>query len=107
MIITDVNNGELETLNFCCCMYYVCCYIYSWCKPCQKLYPTLCELAKTNESKFGRFLKVNVDTCDEIAIECSASILPTYQIYLNGKKVASLTGAKEDKLKDLFAKDFK
>ena len=81
-------------------------YVYSWCKPCQKLYPTLCELANKNESEFARFFKVNVDECDEIAIECNASILPTYQVYVNGKKMDSLTGAKEDKLKQLFSKTF-
>ena len=45
--------------------------------------------------KFG---KVDVDECPEASEACGISAMPTFQMFVNGKKVDELMGASESKL---------
>jgi len=49
------------------------------------------------------FLKVDVDECEDIAAKYSVNAMPTFVFIKSGEKVASLTGANKEKLKQLVA----
>jgi thioredoxin-like negative regulator of GroEL len=50
------------------------------------------------------FLQVDVDSCGDVAEECSVSCMPTFHFYKAGEKLDQFEGASEDKLKELIAK---
>ena len=63
-----------------------------WCGPCKMLTPILEELS--NELTDFNFYKINVDENANLANSQNISSVPTVNIYKNGKKIASQTGAK-------------
>ena len=74
--------------------------INRWCKPCKAIYPYFKEMAnKHNEIKY---IKVDIDEYDELALNAGASLLPTFQIYKNGIKTYTVNGAKIDIVNGLF-----
>jgi thioredoxin 1 len=50
------------------------------------------------------FAKVDVDECAALAKACGVSCMPTFQVYVNGKKVGGMEGANKEKLEKLAAK---
>ena len=58
-------------------------------------------MANKHANKFY-YVKIDVDEADEIAIECKATSLPTFQIYNNGKMIKKLTSPDMDSLTQLF-----
>merc|ERR1712215_128635 len=71
----------------------------TWCGPCKMIAPHLEEMSKTMEEVV--FLKVDVDDCGNIAAEYKITAMPTFIFLKNKTKVADLTGANVDKLKEL------
>merc|ERR1712236_160559 len=71
----------------------------TWCGPCKMIAPHLEEMSKTMEEVV--FLKVDVDDCEDIAAEYNISAMPTFIFLKNKTKVADLTGANIEKLKEL------
>lgn len=95
----------------------------TWCGPCKKISPIFEKLAGTLacfgiaargvfrcffDAMFRRkqgtyttykFAKVDVDECPETAEKCGISAMPTFQFYVDGKKVDELLGASEGALK--------
>ena len=63
-----------------------------WCGPCKMLTPIIEELS--NELTNFNFYKVNVDNNANLANSQNISSVPTVNVYYNGKKIASQTGAK-------------
>ena len=68
-----------------------------WCGPCIGIAPKIEEMDKAMDDVV--FLKVNVDTAEEVAREYGISAMPTFILFKDGKKVDDLTGANPEKLK--------
>eukprot|EP00092_Neocalanus_flemingeri_P065051 GFUD01079040.1.p1 GENE.GFUD01079040.1~~GFUD01079040.1.p1 ORF type:complete len:106 (+),score=42.46 GFUD01079040.1:52-369(+) len=73
----------------------------TWCGPCKMIAPHLEEMSLTMEDVV--FLKVDVDECEDIAAKYEISAMPTFIFIKSKTKVADLTGANIDKLKQLVA----
>ncbi|CAK0847077.1 unnamed protein product, partial [Prorocentrum cordatum] len=73
----------------------------SWCKPCQAMKPRFEALAAQYSSHC--FAEVDADEQDDVSAQCEVMGLPTFQVFLAGKRVASITGAGEEKLDALVA----
>merc|ERR1712098_407803 len=70
-----------------------------WCGPCKMIAPHLATL----ETELGGaviFLKVNVDDCDEVAMEYNISAMPTFIFFKASKKLDEFKGANLDKVKE-------
>lgn len=61
--------------------------------------PKFVKLAESHGDKIT-FLKVNVDTAQEISSDVGISCMPTFKFYKDGKLVATLEGANESKLNE-------
>ena len=44
---------------------------------------------------------LDVDELDEVAAECSVSMMPTFSVFVDGSTVGTVTGANEGKLEHL------
>ncbi len=64
-----------------------------WCGPCKMVAPVLEEIAAENSTKL-RIAKVNVDENPETARQYSILSIPTMNVYVGGKVVKSIVGAK-------------
>lgn len=73
-------------------------FFATWCGPCKMISPKLEELAK--DFKNITILKVDVDECEDLAMEYEVSAMPTFVFIKKGQKVDSFAGANFEKLKD-------
>ena len=48
-----------------------------------------------------KFLKVDVDECEEVAMDNEISAMPTFKFFKGGNVVDELVGANPDKLKEI------
>jgi len=74
-------------------------FFATWCGPCKMIAPHLEEMDKTMDDVV--FLKVDVDECEDIAAEYNITAMPTFIFLKNKAKVADLTGANIEKLKEI------
>eukprot|EP00088_Acartia_fossae_P041647 TRINITY_DN43564_c0_g1_i1.p1 TRINITY_DN43564_c0_g1~~TRINITY_DN43564_c0_g1_i1.p1 ORF type:complete len:106 (-),score=33.99 TRINITY_DN43564_c0_g1_i1:265-582(-) len=74
-------------------------FFATWCGPCKMISPHLEEMDKTMDDVV--FLKVDVDECEDIAQEYKITAMPTFIFIKNKSKVADLTGANVEKLKEI------
>ncbi|XP_037357735.1 thioredoxin-like [Talpa occidentalis] len=44
------------------------------------------------------FLEVDVDDCQDVALDCEVKCMPTFQFFKKGQKVGEFSGANKDKL---------
>eukprot|EP00090_Calanus_glacialis_P024421 TRINITY_DN3793_c0_g1_i1.p1 TRINITY_DN3793_c0_g1~~TRINITY_DN3793_c0_g1_i1.p1 ORF type:complete len:106 (-),score=49.79 TRINITY_DN3793_c0_g1_i1:118-435(-) len=70
-----------------------------WCGPCKMIAPHLEEMSKTMDDVV--ILKVDVDDCEDIAAQYNITAMPTFIFIKSKAKVADLTGANIDKLKEI------
>ncbi len=68
----------------------------TWCGPCVGIAPFLESLSQ--KYKDVKFLKVDVDKCQDIASQNSVRAMPTFFFILNGNKVDELQGANPTEL---------
>ena len=61
-----------------------------WCGPCKMLAPVLEEVAKENTN--AKFVKINVDDAQELAMEYNIMSIPTLVVIKNGKEVNRMVG---------------
>ena len=61
----------------------------SWCGPCRMQAPIVEELAKTTDVKV---VKVDVDKCDDLAMDFQVSSIPTLVLFEDGVVVEKLIG---------------
>lgn len=61
-----------------------------WCGPCKKLSPIVEQVA--NEEKDVKFVKMNIDNSEDIAIEYQVMSIPTLVVIKDGKEVNRSVG---------------
>ncbi len=61
-----------------------------WCGPCKRLSPIVEEVA--SEETEVKFVKMNIDNCEDIAIEYQVMSIPTLVVMKNGKEVNRSVG---------------
>ena len=61
-----------------------------WCGPCIMLAPVLEEIAKENTNT--KFVKINVDDAQDLAMEYNVMSIPTLVVIKNGKEVNRVVG---------------
>lgn len=61
-----------------------------WCGPCKRLSPIVEEVAK--EETEVKFVKMNIDNCEDIAIEYQVMSIPTLVVMKNGKEANRSVG---------------
>ena len=64
-----------------------------WCGPCRMVAPVLEELAVEFDSSL-KILKVNADENTSLIAEYSVRSIPTMIVFIGGKEVKRITGAK-------------
>ena len=74
-------------------------FFATWCGPCKAIAPTIEEWAK-GEFSMVKFVKVDVDECEEVAMDNDISAMPTFKFFKGGNAVDELVGANPDKLKE-------
>lgn len=93
MVIKEVMNDHQfqEELNANGSKLVVVDFSANWCSPCRRVAPLYDELS----NKYDRvtFLKVDVDQCQETAAIQGVSAMPTFILYSNKVKLASVQGA--------------
>nr|CAH7746475.1 unnamed protein product [Callosobruchus chinensis] len=72
-------------------------FFATWCGPCKMISPKLEELAKEYSNVI--ILKVDVDECEDVAMEYNISSMPTFVFIKNKSVVTTFSGANYDKLK--------
>jgi len=65
-------------------------FFATWCGPCKMLAPVLEELSASN--KDIKFVKVDVDECEDIAQEFGIMSIPTIILFKDGKAIAKTQG---------------
>ncbi|XP_017466118.1 PREDICTED: thioredoxin-2-like [Rhagoletis zephyria] len=98
--LTDLNNQLKEAGT----KLVVIDFFATWCGPCKLIAPRLEELAKEYEGKV-LILKVDVDECEDIAMEYNISSMPTFVFIKDRKQINSFAGANGEKLADFIAKN--
>ncbi len=64
-----------------------------WCGPCRAVGPILEEIAVEHGAKL-KIVKLNTDEESAIAIKYGISSIPTMSVFVNGKVVKTIIGAK-------------
>jgi len=77
-------------------------FFATWCGPCKVIAPQVEALEK--EMPGVIFLKVDVDECEDVAMQYKVSAMPTFMFFKNGEKLSDFAGANLQKLKDTIAK---
>ncbi|KAJ8943626.1 hypothetical protein NQ318_016604 [Aromia moschata] len=98
MVTHIKHKGDLETkLNDAGDQLVIIDFSASWCGPCQMISPKLEELAQ----EYGdiHILKVDVDECEELAMEYNISAMPTFVIIRKKAIITTFSGADYEKLK--------
>ena len=67
------------------------------CGPCKMIAPTFRKYAKEFKGR-AVFLKVDVNRNRQTSAQCQIRAMPTFQFYVNGKKVAEFSGADSRRL---------
>ncbi|XP_015368215.1 PREDICTED: thioredoxin-2-like [Diuraphis noxia] len=73
-------------------------FFAKWCGPCKLMAPFIEELA--NEYPDVVMLKVDVDECEDAAIEYNIQSMPTFVFLKSKTEVVRFSGANKEKLKD-------
>ncbi len=66
-----------------------------WCGPCKMLTPVLEKLSKENEGKIQIF-KVNVDECQQLAVQFNIRSIPTLLFFKDGQVQEQVVGLKSE-----------
>ncbi|TMW48561.1 hypothetical protein DOY81_006350 [Sarcophaga bullata] len=78
-------------------------FFATWCGPCKMIAPKLEELSKDYADKVV-IIKVDVDDCEDIAMEYNISSMPTFIFIKNKQKIEEFAGANAEKLTNTIQK---
>ncbi|KAG9511120.1 Thioredoxin-2 [Fragariocoptes setiger] len=78
-------------------------FFATWCGPCKLMSPIFADLSEHYKDSVI-FLTVDVDECEDLASEYEVSVMPTFVFIKNMKKLTTVSGASEAKLKSLLNK---
>ncbi|KAI9669025.1 MAG: hypothetical protein M1831_000617 [Alyxoria varia] len=86
-------------------VYVIVDFYADWCGPCKAIAPTFDQLA-SSESKRGKmaFVKVDVDSRQDVAGQYDVSAMPTFLIIKNSKVVDTIRGADTSSLRSAISK---
>ena len=77
-------------------------HYYNRCGPCRYIGPIFEQLSEANPEV--EFVKVDVDSADDVAAHCGVRAMPTFQFFKGGEKVGEMMGADQNKLVEMIAK---
>ncbi|XP_018565411.1 thioredoxin-2 [Anoplophora glabripennis] len=98
MVVTIKDKSDLDSkLTDAGAQLVVIDFFATWCGPCKMISPKLEELSKEYTNIL--ILKVDVDECEDIAMEYNISSMPTFVFIKNKAVVTTFSGANYDKLK--------
>ncbi|XP_061525642.1 thioredoxin [Phycodurus eques] len=70
----------------------------TWCGPCKMIGPVFDSASENPAYADVIFLKVDVDTCEDVSTKCKISCMPTFIFFRNGVQIDSFSGANSTKL---------
>ena len=73
-----------------------------WCGPCKTISPVYESLSTENSSI--RFLEVDIEECDDLALSLGVSSIPAFHAYSDGELLDNFVGADVNKLMTLITK---
>ncbi|GMH37835.1 hypothetical protein BSKO_05708 [Bryopsis sp. KO-2023] len=80
-------------------------FFTDWCGPCKMMYPQLQQMAEDLKPMGVRFVKFNCNKYNkELGSGLGVRVAPTFFLYKDGVKVADMTGAKVEKLREMVEK---
>lgn len=90
--IIHLNNGDFETEVLKSTVPVLVDFYADWCGPCHAIEPTIEALSNEFEGKV-KFVKVDVDSNQEVASRYEIMSIPTIMLFENGKVADSIVGA--------------
>ncbi|KAG5682658.1 hypothetical protein PVAND_011997 [Polypedilum vanderplanki] len=72
-------------------------FFATWCGPCKMIAPKLEEFSNTYSDKIV-VVKVDVDECEDLAVQYNISSMPTFVFIKKGQQIDSFSGANAEKL---------
>ncbi len=90
--VIHLNNGEFETEVLKSNVPVLVDFYADWCGPCHAIAPTIEALSNEFEGKV-KFVKVDVDSNQEVASSYEIMSIPTIMLFENGKVEDSIVGA--------------
>jgi len=90
--VIHLNNGAFETEVLKSNVPVLVDFYADWCGPCHAIAPTIEALSNEFEGRV-KFVKVNVDSNQEVASRCEIMSIPTIMLFENGKVEDSIVGA--------------
>ncbi|XP_023177447.2 thioredoxin-2 [Drosophila hydei] len=94
--VTDVNDFKTQLTNAGDKLVVVD-FFATWCGPCKMIAPKLEELSQQFSEKIV-VIKVDVDECEDIAMEYNIASMPTFLFIKNSVKVDEFAGANASRL---------
>ena len=78
----------------------------TWCRPCKAIAPFLNEVEQRLKDEV-KFIKIDVEDCEGLALKHGVRSMPTFHIYKNEKKIAEAGGADPNVVAELLADNVK
>jgi len=72
-------------------------FFAEWCGPCKAIAPVLEEMSKQMEGRV-KFVKVDVDELEDVAMQEGVQAMPTFAFFKNGEKLIQFAGANPDQI---------
>ncbi len=66
-------------------------FFATWCGPCKMLGPTIEEIGAESDGSFGVY-KVDIDECEDIAMDYGIMSVPTLIVFKDGKEAVRAIG---------------
>jgi len=68
-----------------------------WCGPCKMLSPLMDQMNSENKNENVKFVKIDVDVNQELAVQFEVMSIPTVIFFKDGKKVIQKVGVSDKK----------